>query len=159
MVAMTKAVRFILPGTTGIKFVPTSTNYKSMLLTELNAGTDIIDLAEVAGWSVTSNNIDAPDFDSLFTSKVAGLTSAEDSSLTFYGSKTGADVRAVLPRGTTGFLAFADGGFDSDNTFMDVFPITVSSVAKQRSQSDTFKIQVSFAITAEPDEDQTIPTV
>jgi len=158
MAAMTKAVRFILPGTTGIKFVPTAANYKALLKTELDAGTDLIDLAEVAGWSVASNNIDAPDFDSEFTPKVAGLTSADDSSLTFYGSKSGEDVRTVLPRGTSGFLVFADGGFTGTNTVMDVFPITVSSVAKQRSQSDVFKIQVSFAITAVPDEDQTIPT-
>jgi len=158
MAAMNKATRFILPGTTGIKFVPTFADYKTPTSSELTAGTDLIDLADIAGWNVTANNIDAPDFESLYTPKVSGLTSSDDSTLTFYGDKDGDDVRTVLPRGTEGFMVFADGGFDGDNTKMDVYPISVSSVSKQRSQSDVFKIQVSFAITQEPAEDLTIPT-
>jgi hypothetical protein len=154
---ITKSVRFIQPGVTTVLFVPTAVDYKAMLRTELDAGTDLTkELASPSGWTTTSNSVDTPDFGSRFTSKVPGMITVDDSSLTFYGSKTGEDVRAILPRDTTGYIVFADGGL-VDAQPMDVYPITVSSLGKVRSASDPFQIQVSFTVTDVPSEDQDIP--
>ncbi len=125
---------------------------------EINAGTDLTpEIADMSGWSVTSGEIDAPDLGSDFTSKTPGRTSADDSSLTFYADKTGNDVRNVLSRGVTGFIAIMDGG-DVDGQDMDVFPVRVRSAAKTRSVGEeNAKIQVAFSITRKPAIDVAIP--
>lgn len=159
MSALPKAKRYFQPGITKLYFLTSASDYTALTLAEITAGTELSgDLAEVAGWEVTSNNIDAPDYASRFTSKVPGNTSVADSSLTFYGSQDGQDVRTVLSRDTAGYLVVQDGGAAAGNK-MDVYPVTVSSLGKVRSNSDAFKIQVSFVITQVPSEDQTIPTV
>ena len=154
------AKRFFQPGVSKVYYVPTSANYKAMTMAELDAGTDLTsELSDAAGWNATSNNVDAPDFDSKFTSKVSGLITADDSSLTFYGSSDGTDVRTVLPRDTVGYIVWMDGGRSGTGNKMDVYPVTVSSLSKQRTNSDVFKIMVNFAITQEPAENLAIPTV
>lgn len=154
---LTSTKRFIRPGITKVYYLPTAANYKALTKTELDAGTDLTtEIADVAGWDVTSNLADVPDWGSRYTSKVSGLISSSDSSITFYADETGADVRTVLPRDTTGYIVWMDGG-EVVGQPMDVFPVTVSSVSKERTQADPARIVVNFAITAEPSEDQAIP--
>jgi hypothetical protein len=158
MPAIPKAKRYFQPGITKLFWLTTAVDYTALTLAEITAGTELTkDLAEIAGWEVTSNSIDTPDFASRFTSKVPGLTSVSDSSLTFYGSSDGQDVRQTLSRDDIGYLVAMDGGQTAGNV-MDVYPATVASLGKVRSNSDAYKIQVSFTITAVPSEDQTIPT-
>jgi len=156
---LTKTKRFIQAGVSVILYVPTMVDYNSPLRTELDAGTQLQgEFADLSGWSTTSNNVETPDWDSTFTPKVAGLVTADDSSLTLYGSKDAVDSRTLLPRGTVGFIVFMDGGDVATTGKMDVYPVTVSASPKQRSQGDTLKIMHNFAITQEPAEDVTIPT-
>jgi hypothetical protein len=155
---MTKTQRFILAGTGVILYVPTMANYLTPTLVELNAGTQIQgELADLSGWSVTANNIDAPDWDSTFTPKVAGLTTADDSTITLYASKDFIDSRTLMPKGTTGYIVFMDGGFVSTTGKMDVFPISVASAPKQRTMDGVLQIMHSYAITAVPAENLAIP--
>jgi hypothetical protein len=95
----------------------------------------------------------------LFTAQITGRTTAPQSSLTFYADEVGDDIRAVLPRGTSGYLMFADGGLVSGSA-ADVVPVKVASVGKQRSVGDDpATLTVMFAITSEPAEDVVIPTL
>ena len=154
---LTSTKRFIRPGVTKVYYLPTAANYKALTKTELDGGTDLTpEIAEVAGWNTTSNLVDVPDWGSRYTSKVAGLITSDDSSITFYADETGNDVRSVLPRDTKGYIVWMDGG-EVVGQPMDVYPVTVSSLSKERTAADPARIVVNFAITAEPSEDQDIP--
>lgn len=157
--ALTRTKRYIRPGIDKVYFIPTAANYKALTRTELDAGTDLtpeLTPDGVAGFNTTSDLVDTPDWGSRFTSKVAGMITSDDSSLTLYASQDGEDARSLLPRDTTGFVVFLDGG-DSAGNPMAVFPVTVSSMSPQRSGTDPASIQVGFAITDEPSEDQVVP--
>lgn len=156
--ALTKTKRFIRPGITKAYFLPTAADYKALTRTEIDAGTDLSsEIAEVAGWNVTSDQVDAPDWGSRYTKKVPGMISSDDSSITLYASQDGDDVRSLLPRDTTGYVVWMDGGDVGTTGVMDVFPVQVSSVGKLRTTTDPARLEIGFTITDEPDEDQTIP--
>jgi hypothetical protein len=156
---ITASVRYFDPETTKCVYLPTiaATNLVPTRA-EINAGTDLSpEIAEVSGFTVTSEEINTPDMGSRFTSKIPGRTSAEDSSITFYADESGNDVRTVLPRDTTGYILWADGGDVAGNKGQ-VFPIRVRSVGQLRSVGDeAHRVQTQFSITSEPNEDVTIP--
>lgn len=156
--ALTASTRYFDPEITKIYFVPTIADISAPTRTELNTGTDLSgEVAEISGFTVTSEQIAAPDLGSRFTSQVGGRTTAEDSSLTFYSDQQGVDARTVLSRGTDGYLTFMDGG-DVEDNLMDVYPITVVSVGKMRSVGDELaRLQIQVSITSEPAEDVAVP--
>ena len=125
---------------------------------EITAGTDLTDeIGGLSGWTVTSAMINAPDLGHRFVSQIGGRTNAEQSSITFYADKGGDDVRKVLPRGTLGYILWADGG-DEEGLPADLFCIEVVSVGKMRSVSDqAFQVTITFAITRVPVEDLALP--
>lgn len=156
--ALTASTRYFDPEITRIYFVPTISNIASPTRSELNAGTDLSgEVAEISGFTVTSEQIATPDLGSRFTSQIGGRTTAEDSSLTFYSDLEGVDARTVLGRETDGYIVFLDGG-DVEANKMDIYPITVISVGKMRSVGDeAARLQVQFSITSEPSEDIAVP--
>ena len=125
---------------------------------ELTAGTDLTDeIADLAGWNVSSGTIDTPDLGSRFTKQIGGRLTVEASSLTVYASRDGVDAREVLPRDTVGYLVFMDGG-DVPTEPMDVFPVKVTSVGKVRSTGDQAgQLTINFSMPAVPAEDLPIP--
>lgn len=150
--------RYIAPGVRKYVWVPTIANKNSPTSAEISAGKDLTaEVAAADGWTTTSNNVDAPDFGTRFTSKVAGMITADDSSFTLYQSRDSDDVRTLLTRDLTGFVIIFPEGISADGT-MDVFPVTVSSPSKQQSQSDPAQIQIQFTITSEPAADVAIPS-
>lgn len=154
---ITASTRYFRPGTTSIVFATSVATQSSPTRAEINAGTDLRnEVAAVDGWAPTSEFLETPDLGTRFTSRVAGRISADDSSLTFYSSLNSVDVRSLLPRDTTGFILFMDEG-DTAGRKMDVFKVTVASAPKMRSIDDVSQIQVTFAITASPSENVTIP--
>ena len=156
---LASSVRFFQPEVSKCYFVPTIASASLVYtLAERDAGTDLSDeIADISGWNVTSGTIDTPDLGSRFTGQIGGRTSVDASSITFYGDKAGEDVRTVLPRGTTGYIVWADGG-DVTAQPSDVFPVEVTSVGKLRSVGDqAFQLTVQFAVTREPAEDVAIP--
>lgn len=151
--------RYINPDTTKIYFCATISDKTAPTRSELNAGTDLTrEVNAVSGWMTSSDQVETPDMDTKFTSKIPGRISADDSSITFYCDVTGADARALLPRDTTGFIVFLDGG-DVTGSLMDVFPVSVSSLGKARSVEgkDAATVEIQFSITSEPAEDVEIP--
>jgi hypothetical protein len=126
---------------------------------EINSGTDLSgEVAEINGFSVVSDTIPTPDLGTRFVPKIAGRINADDSALNFYASSTGfTDARSVLPRDTTGYVIFMDGGDVATTGRMDIFPATVTSVPKLRALEDPAQVSVTFAVTRVPAEDIVIP--
>jgi hypothetical protein len=152
--ASTRYARF---GVTKVVFAPAVSNILSPTRAEINAGTDLSgEVSEISGFQVQSEFIDVPDLGSAFTAKIAGRTSSEDSSITMYASVNSVDVRALLPRGTTGFLIWFDEG-DVAGRKADCYKITVGSIGKDRDLEAAARIVVAVAITATPTENFTVP--
>jgi hypothetical protein len=153
------STRFFAPEISKVLFLPTiAAANLAATRAELTAGTDLTgEIADLSGFTVASGTIDTPDLGSRFTKQIGGRTSVEASSLTLYSDRKGVDVREVLPRDTTGFLVFMDGG-DVPADPMDVFPVTVTSLGKVRSTGDQAgQLTVSFSVTGIPGEDLPIP--
>lgn len=157
--AITPAVRYFRPGTTKVIWVVTIATYTAPSRSEINAGTDVSnEVAEINGFTVTSESVDTPDLGNRFVSKIPGRITAEDSSINFYASSTGFnDARSILPRDTTGFVIFMDGGDVSTTGRMDIYPATVASHGKLRGIEDPAMTQAQFTITRVPAEDKVIP--
>ena len=159
MATLATSTRFFHAGLTKVYFLPV---VASALLVptraEITSGTDLsAEIADLAGWTVSSGEIDCPDLGTTFTGKIPGRTSTDDCSLTFYQDKTGADVRTLLPRDTAGFIMFADGG-DVTGNKADVFPIRVRSNGKLRSVGDeSARLMIPFSITRKPAESIALP--
>lgn len=155
--AIATSTRFFARGVSRCYYLPSVANKAAPTRAEMNTGTDLSpQFADVSEFTVSGNTIDTPDLATTFDSKIAGTTSAEDSSLDLYADIAGVDVRALLPRDTTGFIMWLDGG-DVAGRKADVFPITVTSNSQIRSMTDAGKRKVSFAITSKPEEGVTIP--
>lgn len=156
--AITPASRFFRPGVTKAYWVVSISNKLAPTRPELNAGSDLSkDIADIAGWMVSGQKIDTPDLNSTFVSNIPGLTSSDESSITFYAGDNGLDVRSLMPRNTAGYIVWLDGG-DVAGRKMDVFPVRVLSVGKQRSMgAEPARLVIQYAVSSEPAEDVTIP--
>lgn len=156
---ITASTRYTSRGSTKVYWVATISDYTSPTRNELNAGTDLSpQVADLSGWSVSSDQIDTPDMATRFTAKIAGGISAEDSSLTMYASKNGVDARALMPQDATGHIVWLDGG-DTAAYKMDVWKVSVASVSKQRSAdgSDADTLVFSFSPTDVPATNVAVP--
>jgi hypothetical protein len=153
------STRFYAPEVTVCYFIPTIAS-TSLVPTrpEIDAGHSLAnEIADVSGWTVQSETIDTPDMGSRFTRQIGGRTTAPSSSITFYADQESTDVRTILPRGTTGFIMWCDGG-DVPTQKADVFPVEVLSLGKTRTvATQAGQIQVDFSITGVPAEDVAIP--
>ena len=158
--ALVSSTRFTDQATTKVYWIPSiAATSLAPTRTELNAGTDVTgEIAALAGWRVSANQIVVEDMGNPFESKIPGSTTAPDSSITFYTSKTGNDIRNLLPRGTTGNIGFLDGG-DVTGNKMEVYPVTVTSNGVERDPTGKApsKVMVGFAITKTPGQNISVP--
>ncbi|MGX9921789.1 phage tail tube protein [Streptomyces sp. NPDC002248] len=151
------SVRYYRRGTTRVLWVPTIADKTAPTRAELDAGIALEgETGAMAGWQTTSETVQTPALGSRFTPVVGGAITAADSSLTFWASKTGEDVRAVLIREAAGFIVWMDEGDTAEGT-MDVYPVTVTSQAKVRELDAAAQIMCQFAVTSEPAENLPIP--
>lgn len=150
--------RYFARGLTKIYYCLTIASIAAPTRAEMNAGTDLSrEVAEVNGWNITANEIDTPDLATVFTGKIPGSTSIDDSSINLYADDNGADARTILPRGTAGYILMLYGG-DIAGSKMDVFPIRVRSVGKPiQLGDDPSTVNIQFSITAQPQENVTVP--
>jgi len=156
---ITAVNRYWPVGTTKWVYVPTIANYLvAITRAEINAGTDLsAEIADINGWTVTSNQIDTPDVNSRFRSKIPGPIEAEDSSLTIYADPSGTDVRQLLPRDASGYIVRMDGG-DVAGRKCSIFPVKVASQNKlMGTDEEAGRIEIAFTVTRVPAEDLTIP--
>jgi hypothetical protein len=142
---------YYLPSVSAVNLTPTRA--------EMNAGTDVSgQVADWTGWIVSGVQINTPDLSSVFESSIAGRVSAAKSSITFYASQTGVDIGSLLPRTTTGFIQWLDGGDISGNQ-CEVYPVTVMACGIDRDNKMTLadRVMVDFAITRQPGQNLIIP--
>lgn len=151
------SVRYYRRGVTRVLWVPTIAVPATPTRIELDAGTALeAETGAMDGWQTTSETVPTPALGSRFTPVVGGAITAADSSLTFWASKTGEDVRSLLTREATGFIVWMDEG-DVPTQPMDVYPVTVTAQAKVRELDAAAQIMCQFAITSEPQENVAIP--
>ncbi|WP_112469416.1 hypothetical protein [Streptomyces triticisoli] len=151
------STRYYRRGVTRVLWVPTIANKNSPARAELDAGTALeAETGAMSGWQTTSGTVPTPALGSRFTPVVGGEITAAESSLTFWASKDGDDVRTLLVREATGFIVWMDEG-DTESGTMDVYPVTVTSQAKVRELDQAAQIMCQFAITGEPSENVAIP--
>jgi hypothetical protein len=151
------SARYIPESVTHYYFVTTMASYLSPTRSELNAGTDLTpEIATTGDWGITSAAIDTPDLATLFTSQIPGKITVSNATINMYADSTSADVRTLLPRGTTGFVVkFPEG--DITGHKMDVFPVKVGSQAKPTALGNPSVIQLAFYVTKIPAENVAVP--
>lgn len=144
---MALATRYFQPEKTKVLILPTIASAALVpTRAEINAGTDVSgDVATWAGWTVSGNQLPTPDLGKRFTSSIPGRITADESSITFYASLDGNDIREVQARDQDCFVSILDGG-DVPTNPMDVFKVTVNSVGKLRDLEDAPRITVSYTI-------------
>lgn len=155
---MAATVRYFDVGTTAVYWLTTISDVTAPTRSELNAGVDLTaEVADFDGFKVSGDDIEVPDLKSLFTKKIAGRTTSDDCSITFYGDLTGNDITDVLARGDNGYVVWLNGGDVAANK-MDVFPVRVKSTPRVRSISDAARVMVEFSVTGEPQENLAVPS-
>lgn len=154
---ISQSTRYYRQGISKVLWVPSIATLAAPTRSELNAGIDLSpEISAASGWEVTGNTEDTNALGSRFVGKVPSTTTAGDSSLTFFADATSVDVRAVLLRGDFGNVVWMDEG-DVADYLMDVFPVQVTGVPKQRDISAVAGIMVNFATLREPAENLVIP--
>lgn len=113
-------------------------------------------LAAVTGFSQSQGDLPAGDWSSMQTPTVPGEVTTDASSMTFYLSKDGEDVREVLHTGDEGFVVIFDTGITADAK-CDVYPSTVKYGTKVRE--DVARITVPFSIGVGVQENVTVPAL
>jgi hypothetical protein len=156
---ITASTRYINPETTIILFVSSISSKSAPTRAELNAGYNLVGENSASdGWNISADQVETPDMGHLFTGKIPGRLTADDSKLTMYASLNGVDARTLMPRGTAGFIVWMDGG-DVAGYLMDVFPVRVASLGKQRDVEgkEAATIEIMYSITSAPAENVAIP--
>jgi hypothetical protein len=153
--------RYIPDGTRQYYWVSSIASKSAPTRAELNAGHDLTgEIAEVSGFTVSTDMVDAPDLGTRFTSQISGRIKAADSSITLYLSDDSNDARSLLTRDLKGFVVqFPEGDDDgvSGTLTCDVFPATIASASKTTKMGDPGQLEVSFTITSEPATDVLVP--
>lgn len=157
---ITASTRYTSIGLTKVYYLP---SVASALLIptriEMNAGTDLSpEIADWSGWMVSGAQINTPDLSTVFETTISGRVSSPQSSITFYASKTGVDVTAILPRTTVGYIQWLDGGDISGNQ-CEVYPITVlaNGIDRDNKMTAADRVVIQFAITRTPGQNIAIP--
>lgn len=152
MTTLTSAVRYFQPGTTK---VVVAAAYAS--IANIAAGTDVsADVAAINGFTTTSADLPVPSLGQVFTGSIPGRLTADSSSIDFYASATGADIRAVLTLGQNTNIVILANGLASGSE-MDVYPVRVASLGTVRDLEGVPVIRVNFSITSQPTEHSTYP--
>lgn len=146
---------------TVVYWVPTIAAKATPLRTELDAGTDLtheIPGAGISGFSTTGKTVTADNLKDGFDATVNNGFSTSTSSIQVYESENStADVRTLLHRNDSGFIVIFDNQ-DVATHFMDVYPVQVLSVEKNRDASKVSMVTVAFTITSAPAENVAVPT-
>lgn len=125
--------------------VPTIANPASPTRSEMNAGTDLS--PEVTEWSGFGQTGSTTDSQALVgpALKLPGPPTLDDSSITARRSKTGTDIRDVLPYGYEGFIISLPDG-DVAARSMDVFKVQVNGNPNSTSITDAATKTINFAV-------------
>lgn len=152
--------RYVHAGETAVYWVASIATISTPTRGELDAATDLTgEVAGVVGWRLRSAVRDVPHITDTFTPQVMAELSVDASDLVFYASRAGAEVTALLSRGTVGHVVFLHGG-DVEGNPMEVWPVRVASTSRAVTvDSDSARIVVQFVVTSAPAQDVPAPGV
>lgn len=150
--------RYIRRGKSALKFAPAVATLTAPTRAEITAGTVLTaSLAEIGGFTFANETVPTPDLSTTFDTKIPGVDTAEDPSLTFYDDDASSTIRTALAKGTTGFiLRFPHG--DVATKRVEVWPVTVTMVSDEYTVgNDPARFTVGFAVTGVPAQNGVTP--
>ncbi|MEU8682980.1 hypothetical protein [Streptomyces sp. NPDC048611] len=108
-------------------------------------------IAAIDGFQLENNEIETPDMESTFDSKIPGSDSVGDSSITFYEDDSTSTLEEALAKGTEGFVVFLRKGDVPTSKSMDIFPARVASQSSEYTvDNESAKWMTRFSITDQP---------
>jgi hypothetical protein len=138
-------------------------SYTSITAAEANAGTDLTTYVRtLPNIPRTANLVDVATLDSKFEKRQVGTRGGDVLSLEILRDTTTDTAYTTLVEDTAGYLILARKGLATAGTFatndvVDVFPVTVASVADGNpGRNDPDFAVVEMAITSDPSRNQTI---
>lgn len=123
---------------------------------EITAGTRLLSIASVNGFSLSGSTTPTPDLDSRFDATVAGADTAGDSSLTFWDDDTVTTNRDVLAKDSELYIVYMPYG-DVPGKRHEVWHVSSLGVNDQIDLSAAGQFQVGFAILEPPNQNAVIP--
>jgi hypothetical protein len=154
--------RFSRKGVTKILFAETITSPAYLpSRTEITGATKLTKaIAAVDGFALENQEIETPDMESTFDSKIPGSDQAADSSLTFYEDDTDEDLEEALAKGSTGFIIILRKGDVAASNSMDVYPVRVASKSATITvDNEAAKWMAKFSIVDSPALDAAVPAM
>ena len=155
--------KYAPPNKTEVFWVVTVSDYTSITAAEINAGTDLSTFVRnMPDLPRTANLVDVATIDSKFEKRQVGTRGGDVASLEILRDDSADTAYTTLTEDSTGYLVlgrkgWATGGTAATSDIVDVFPVTIASVADGtpgRNEPD-FAV-VEMAITDDPDRNQTI---
>jgi hypothetical protein len=123
---------------------------------EINAGTRLLRIAAIGGFSISNSPVPTPDLDNRFTTSVPGDDTAADSSLTFWDDDEDTETRDVLAKDTELFIVYMPYG-DVPGQRCEVWNVTSTGVNDQIDLSAAGQFMVGFSVTDVPHQNAIIP--
>ena len=129
--------RFMRRGVSRVYHVPTVASATLVpTVAEITAGTELTDdLADLAGFTFSNSPIAVPDWGDNFDSKITGVDTVTDGTLTLYEKGASNPLRTTLAKGTEAYIAifFAGtaGAAPAAADKCEVWPVTYSGPARE----------------------------
>lgn len=153
--------RFMRRGVAKIYFETTLVDPTAPTLGEITGAEELApDIAEIGGLTFRNEPIPTPDLENVFETSIPGGDTAEAPVLTFYEREDTAANQTLanaLAKGTEGYLIVAPDGLVTGYP-LEVWPVTSTGVPREYSAgNDPARFSVTFAVTAVPTLDATVP--
>lgn len=155
--------KYAPPAVSEVHFTETVSDYTSITAAEANGGTDLTTFVRtLPDIPRTANLVDVATLDSKFEKRQVGTRGGDVISLEILRDSTTDTAYTTLTEDTAGYLLVARKGLATAGTFatsdiVDVFPVTVASVADGApGRNDPDFAVVQLAVTSDPSRNQTI---
>lgn len=155
--------KYAPPGVSEVWFTETASDYTSMSASECNGGTNLTAfIRTLPSIPRTANLVDVATLDSKFEKRQVGTRGGDVISMEILRDNGTDTAYTTLVEDTAGYLIVARKGLATAGTFatgdvIDVFPVTVASVADGNpGRNDPDFAVVEMAVTADPSRNQTI---
>jgi hypothetical protein len=155
--------KYAPPGVSEVAFTATASDYSAITAAEANAGTDLTSfIRTLPDIPRTANLVDVATLDSKFEKRQVGTRGGDVISAEILRDNASDTAYSTLTEDTAGYLIVARAGLATAGTFatgdvVDVFPVTVASVADGNpGRNDPDFAVVELAVTSDPARNQTI---
>lgn len=123
---------------------------------EIDAGTRLMGIASISGFTLSNAPSPTPDLDDTFDSSVPGVDTAADSSLTFWDDDVDTEQRDVLAKDTALFICKMPLG-DVAGKRCELWDVTSTGVNDGTDLSAAGQFMVGFSMNSRPNQNAVIP--